>query len=160
MNVLNLSCSSTEHTINFCLITYIFFFSAQTNLAKTSLTSTRNFQQLLLRSKEGNHLKQRGPTAFDLLAILQKRDNSQATSSKLMYKTTHSQHLKLKWWDKWVCHWNYCTIANSNSLQISISGMPLVEASIDTIFILSIPVLVVQVGEYRLLFRLPFDFWF
>jgi len=26
--------------------------------------------------------------------------------------------------DKWVCHWNYYTIARSNLLQITISGMP------------------------------------
>ena len=39
---------------------------------------------------------QRGPTAFALQAILQKRDNSRATSNKMMYKATESQHLKLK----------------------------------------------------------------
>jgi len=30
------------------------------------------------------------------LTILQKRDKSRATSNKIMYKTTNSQHLKLK----------------------------------------------------------------
>ena len=38
---------------------------------------------------------QRGPTTFDLRAILQKCDNSRATSSKMVYKTTNSQDLKL-----------------------------------------------------------------
>jgi len=41
-------------------------------------------------------LWQRGPTASDLRTILQKRDNSRATSNKMMYKTPDSQHLKLK----------------------------------------------------------------
>jgi len=45
-------------------------------------------------------LQQRGPTTFHLRAILQKRDNSRATSSKMMYKTTDSQYLKLKWQEK------------------------------------------------------------
>jgi len=45
---------------------------------------------------EDNHLIQRGPTTFDLQAILQKRDNSRATSNKTMYKTTDSKYLKLK----------------------------------------------------------------
>jgi len=40
--------------------------------------------------------QQRGPTAFDQQAILQKRDNSRDTSNKMMYKTTDSQYLKLK----------------------------------------------------------------
>jgi len=39
---------------------------------------------------------QRGPATFYLRAILRKRDNSRATSNKIMYKTTDSQHLKLK----------------------------------------------------------------
>jgi len=38
---------------------------------------------------------QRGPTTFNLRAILHKHDNLQATSKK-MYKTTDSQHLELK----------------------------------------------------------------
>jgi len=33
---------------------------------------------------------------FDLWAVLQKRDNFQATSNKMMYKTKYSQHLQLK----------------------------------------------------------------
>jgi len=39
---------------------------------------------------EDNNLIQRGPTTFDLQAISQKRDNSRATSNKMMYKTTDS----------------------------------------------------------------------
>jgi len=42
-------------------------------------------------------------------------------------------------------------IANCKSLQISVSGMPVVEASL-TLVLLSIPVLVVQVGVYRPVF--------
>ena len=38
-------------------------------------------------------LYQHGPTAFDLQAILQKRDDSRSTSNKLVYKTTNSQSL-------------------------------------------------------------------
>jgi len=41
-------------------------------------------------------LEQRGPTTFHLRAILQKRDNSWATTKKMMYETTDLQHLKLK----------------------------------------------------------------
>ena len=47
-----------------------------------------------------------------------------------MYKTTDSQHLKQKKEDMWVLHWNYYTRANSHLLQILISDMPVVEASI------------------------------
>jgi len=42
------------------------------------------------------YLKQRSPTTFDLRTILQKRDNSWATSNTVIYTATHSQHLKLK----------------------------------------------------------------
>jgi len=35
-----------------------------------------------------NSLIQRGQTTSDLRAILQKRDNVQVTSNKMMYKTT------------------------------------------------------------------------
>jgi len=45
-------------------------------------------------------IEQRGPTTFDLRAILQKRDNLWATSNKIMYKTKDSQDLKLKREDK------------------------------------------------------------
>jgi len=45
---------------------------------------------------EDNNLIQRGPTTFDLQAISQKRDNSRATSNKMMYKTTDSKYLNLK----------------------------------------------------------------
>jgi len=48
---------------------------------------------------EYNSIKH-GPTTFDLRAILQKRDNLRATSNKMIYKTTCSQHLKLKREDK------------------------------------------------------------
>jgi len=41
-------------------------------------------------------LRQRGPTTFNLWDILQKRDNSRATSNKMMCETTDSQDLKLK----------------------------------------------------------------
>jgi len=45
---------------------------------------------------------QRGPTTFDLQAILQKRDNLRATSNVMMYKTIDLQDLKLKREDQWV----------------------------------------------------------
>jgi len=41
-------------------------------------------------------LEQRGPTTFYLQAILQRCDNSRATSNKMLYKTTDPQQLKLK----------------------------------------------------------------
>ena len=75
-------------------------------------------------------LCQRGPTTFDLRTILQKPDNLRATSIKLMCETTDSHDLKLKGEGKWVRHWNFYTIANSNLLQISISMMPVVQASL------------------------------
>jgi len=50
----------------------------------------------LVWPKGFGNLVQRGPTTFDLQAILQNRDNPRATSNKMMYKTTDSQHLKLK----------------------------------------------------------------
>jgi len=59
-------------------------------------------------------MEQRGPTTFDLRVILQKRDNFPATSNKIMYKTIDSQDLRLTREDKWVHHWNYYTITNSN----------------------------------------------
>jgi len=34
------------------------------------------------------YIPYRGPTIFDLRAILQKRDNSRATSNEMMYETT------------------------------------------------------------------------
>jgi len=43
-----------------------------------------------------NSVIQREPTTFYLLAILQKRDNLRVTFTQIMYKTTDSQHLKLK----------------------------------------------------------------
>jgi len=45
---------------------------------------------------------QRGPTTFDLRAILQKCDNLQATSNKTMHKTADSQDLNLKGENRWV----------------------------------------------------------
>jgi len=74
---------------------------------------------------KNNNLTQRGPTSFDLPAILLKRENLRAISNK-MCKTADSQDLKLKMEDKLVHHWNYCTAANSNLLQISIGGMSVV----------------------------------
>jgi len=44
----------------------------------------------------GHVLPQRSPTTCGLRAILQKPDNSRATSNKMMYETTDSQDLKLK----------------------------------------------------------------
>jgi len=41
-------------------------------------------------------LNQRGPTTFDLRAILQNCENSRTTSDKMMHRTTVSQDLKLK----------------------------------------------------------------
>jgi len=41
-------------------------------------------------------LGQRFPTTFDLPAILQKCENSQVTSNKMVHWTTDSQHLNLK----------------------------------------------------------------
>jgi len=46
-----------------------------------------------------------------------------------MYETTDAQYLKLVKKHKGVHHCNYYTIANSNLLQISISGVPVVVAS-------------------------------
>jgi len=40
-------------------------------------------------------LTQHGPTTFYLRAILQRRDNSRATSNKMMYELIDSQYLKL-----------------------------------------------------------------
>ena len=45
------------------------------------------------------------------------------------------QDLKLKREDKWARHWNYHTIANSILLQIAISAMPVVEASLTLSFL-------------------------
>jgi len=75
-----------------------------------------------------------GPATFDL----EKRDSLQAASNKLMYKTTDSQDLKTKsenGWVKWLCHWKYYTIAINNLLHISISPMPVVEASLTLFFL-------------------------
>jgi len=44
----------------------------------------------------------------------------------MMCKIKDSQDLKSKKEGRWVLHWNFYTTANSNSSQISISGMPLV----------------------------------
>jgi len=46
--------------------------------------------------KSTQWLGQRGPTTFDLRAILQKRGNFRATSNKIIYETTDSRVLKLK----------------------------------------------------------------
>jgi len=60
--------------------------------------------QIGKRHKKTNSIGQRGPTTFDLRAILQKRDNLWVASNKNMYKTTDSQHLKLKTEDRLVGH--------------------------------------------------------
>jgi len=44
----------------------------------------------------GNGLNQRGPTAFDLRAILQKHDYLRAACSKMMHKTLDPHDFKLK----------------------------------------------------------------
>jgi len=79
-------------------------------------------------------LEQCGQTTFDLRDILQKRDNLWATSKKMMYETTDLQHLKLKK-GRTACHWNYYTIADSNLLQITTSGKPVVKASLTLVFL-------------------------
>jgi len=68
----------------------------------------------VLSNRKANVLRQRGPTALDLRAIIQKRDldNLRATFNKIMYKTTDSLELNLKREDKRVRRWNYYTIAN------------------------------------------------
>jgi len=43
-----------------------------------------------------NSVIQREPTSFYLLAVLQKRESLRVAFKKIMYKTTDSQHLKLK----------------------------------------------------------------
>jgi len=78
-------------------------------------------------------LDQRGPNTFDLRAILQKCDNSLATSNQMAYKTTDSRDLKLIRENrlvKLVCHWNYYTVTINNLLQIPIRAMPVIEASL------------------------------
>jgi len=54
--------------------------------------------------KTNDALGQRGPTRFDLRAILQKTEILRATSNTLICKTTYSQDLKLKREDKWARH--------------------------------------------------------
>jgi len=49
---------------------------------------------------EAKCIAQRGPTAFDLRAISQKRENLRATSTKWYIKQQGSQDLKLKKEDK------------------------------------------------------------
>jgi len=102
----------------------------------------------------------RGSTTLYIRAILQKRDKSRATSNKMMYKTTDSQHLKLK-------QGRYVSVSlkllhNSNLLQISISasGMPVIEASLTLPFLYQYQCQWQQVGNYRPVFRLPFNFCF
>jgi len=41
-------------------------------------------------------LVQGGPATFDLGAIFEKRDNSRAASTNMVYKTTEFRNLKLK----------------------------------------------------------------
>jgi len=68
-----------------------------------------------------NSLIQRGPTTFYLRAILQKRDNLRAVSNKMMYKTTDSQHRKMK--KGTYVSASFQILHNSNLLLISVSGM-------------------------------------
>jgi len=81
--------------------------------------------------------KQRGPTAFDLRAILQKRDNLRVTSNKVMHKTAVSQDLKLKKGRelsvslKLLHNSKYC----KNLLQIPVSVMPMLEAFLTLSFL-------------------------
>ena len=83
-----------------------------------------------------DRLRHRGPTSFDLRANSHKRNNSRATSSKMMYKITDSQDLKLKRKNKCVCHWNYYTTAKNNlSFQIFISGILVTEVSLTLSFL-------------------------
>jgi len=49
-----------------------------------------------ITKNEAKCVAQRGPTAFDLRAILQKRDNVRATSTKWCIKQQGSQDLKRK----------------------------------------------------------------
>jgi len=65
-------------------------------------------------------LSERGPTTFDLPAILQKRYNLRETSNKMIYETTDSQDLKLKKENKWVRHCNHYTAPNSNLLHCNL----------------------------------------
>jgi len=62
--------------------------------------------------------------------------------------------------DKWVRHWNYYTIANSNFITNLHQWDACGRGFSDTIIRLSIPVLVVQVRVYPPVLRLPFDFFF
>jgi len=68
---------------------------------------------------------QRGPTTFYLRVISQKGNKFRTPSNKIMYKTTDSQHLKLKMgiYASASLKLLAFTTANSNFLQISISGM-------------------------------------
>ena len=73
-----------------------------------------------------------GPSTFHLRAILQKRDNLRAISNKMMYKITDSQYLKLKKrrYVRASLKVLHTTVPKSKLLQISVSGMPAVEASL------------------------------
>jgi len=76
-----------------------------------------------------------------------------------MYKTTCSQDLKLETEDKWVRHWNCCITTSSNFYKSLLVGY-LWSRLLWHIFPLSMPVLVVAVGDYHPVFCLPFDFRF
>jgi len=99
----------------------------------------RQSYQLDQNQKNTYGLVQRGPTTFDQRPILQKRDNSRATSNN---RAADSQDLKFKrddLWVKGVCHWKYDKAAANNLLQIAISVMPVAEASLALSFLLTIP---------------------
>jgi len=73
---------------------------------------------------------QRGPTSFDLRAILHKPDNSRATSNKMTCKTTGSHDSKCCKKEirrvKLVRHWNYYTTPINRLWQISINATRMV----------------------------------
>ena len=137
----------------------VFFFCRHEVYSKTHFLHNAGWQKRTEQNVSQRHLRlnhrvtdtalvpssamvQRGPTTFYLRAILQRRDNSRATSNKMMYETTDSQDLKLKRenrWLQWVCHWNYYTTSIDNLLQISISVMSVVEASFTLSFLWQYP---------------------
>jgi len=65
-------------------------------LSSRSRFVTVQFQLVALHIRGKELLDTRGPTAFDLRAILQNRDNSRASSNKMMYEIRDLKDLKLK----------------------------------------------------------------
>jgi len=91
-----------------------------------------------------------------------RRDNSRATSNIMMYKTTDSQHLKLKKENNWVHHGKLVNKSKQQFIySISLYHWDTCGRGFsDKIVPLSIAVLVVQVGDCHPMFLLPFDFSF